>query len=227
MKNKMKITYVTFMLLGLGFSNLTEAQSFGNFKNPLGGGDDKKESSGDISAIQEKLLVDLSDALGDVLDAQSIIAKAQGNAELAKKLSNTSDKLKGGDVSKDSIQGALTTSKDTLKAQQETMNQSENVSAESKALYAKALVPYIKAVAKTSKLSGPIKDFTKEAQNSIRNIKNPMQIRKLKKTLDTGLFVGKNAPALIGNLAKSSKDLLTFAKKNDLDTSGADEISLD
>ena len=92
---------------------------------------------------------------------------------------------------------------------------------------AKALVPYIKAVAKTSKLSGPIKDFTKEAQNSIRNIKNPMQIRKLKKTLDTGLFVGKNAPALIGNLAKSSKDLLTFAKKNDLDTSGADEISLD
>jgi hypothetical protein len=206
---------------------LTEAQSFGNFKNPLGGGDDKKESSGDISAIQEKLLVDLSDALGDVLDAQSIIAEAQGNAELAKKLSNTSDKLKGGDVSKDSIQGALTTSKDTLKAQQETMNQSENVSAESKALYAKALVPYIKAVAKTSKLSGPIKDFTKEAQNSIKNIKNPMQIRKLKKTLDTGLFVGKNAPALIGNLAKSSKDLLTFAKKNDLDTSGADEISLD
>jgi hypothetical protein len=206
---------------------LTEAQSFGNFKNPLGGGDDKKESSGDISAIQEKLLVDLSDALGDVLDAQSIIAEAQGNAELAKKLSNTSDKLKGGDVSKDSIQGALTTSKDTLKAQQETMNQSENVSAESKALYAKALVPYIKAVAKTSKLSGPIKDFTKEAQNSIKNIKNPMQIRKLKKTLDTGLFVGKNAPALIGNLAKSSKDLLTFAKKNDLDTSGADDISLD
>ena len=53
-----------------------------------------------------------------------------------------------------------------------------------------------------------------------------MEIRKLKKTLDVGLFVGKNAPKLIVNLGKSSKDLLTFAKKNDLDTSAADDIEL-
>jgi hypothetical protein len=66
-----------------------------------------------------------------------------------------------------------------------------------------------------------------EAQNSIKNIRNPMEIRKLKKTLDTGMFIGKSAPKLIVNLGKSSKDLLTFAKKNDLDTSGADDIELD
>ena len=101
------------------------------------------------------------------------------------------------------------------------------VDAEAKKLYAKALVPYIKSVAKTSKLSGPIKDFMNEAQNSLKSIKNPMQIRKLKGTLDTGLFVGKNVPKLIVTLGKSSKDLLTFAKANEMDTSGADDIELD
>ena len=49
----------------------------------------------------------------------------------------------------------------------------------------------------------------------------------LKKTLDTGLFVGKNVPKLIVTLGKSSKDLLTFAKANEMDTSGADDIELD
>ena len=55
-------------------------------------------------------------------------------------------------------------------------------------------MPYIKSVAKTSKLSGPIKDFMGEAQNSLKSVKNPMKLRKLKGTLDTGLFVGKNVP---------------------------------
>ena len=98
---------------------------------------------------------------------------------------------------------------------------------EAKKLYAKALLPYVKSVAKTAKLSGPIKDFMNEAQNSIKSIKNPMQIRKLKSSLDTGLFVGKNVPKLIITLGKSSKDLLTYSKDNGLDTSSADDIELD
>jgi hypothetical protein len=53
-----------------------------------------------------------------------------------------------------------------------------------------------------------------------------MEIRKLKKTLDTGLFVGKNVPKLIITLGTSAKDLMTYAKKNELDTSDADDIEL-
>ena len=54
-----------------------------------------------------------------------------------------------------------------------------------------------------------------------------MKIMKLKKTLDVGLFVGKNVPKLIISLGTSAKDLMSFAKKNDLDDSGADDIDLD
>lgn len=212
-----------FIIVGFTFSNISEAQ----FKNPLSAlGGDSESSGGDISAIQDKLLSDLTDALGDVLAAQAIIAEAQGNKEQAAALSNASDKMKGGEASNEDIQGGLTLSSDTVAAQQEIINQGDTISAESKALYAKALLPYAKSVAKTAKLSGPIKDFTNEAQNSLKSIRNPMEIRKLKKTLDVGLFVGKNAPKLIVNLGKSSKDLLTFAKKNDLDTSAADDIEL-
>ena len=185
-----------FIIVGLTFSNISEAQ----FKNPLSAlGGDSESSGGDISAIQDKLLSDLT---------------------------NASDKMKGGEASTEDIQGGLTLSSDTVAAQQEIINQGDSMSAESKALYAKALLPYAKSVAKTAKLSGPIKDFTNEAQNSLKSIRNPMEIRKLKKTLDVGLFVGKNAPKLIVNLGKSSKDLITFAKKNDLDTSAADDIEL-
>ena len=95
------------------------------------------------------------------------------------------------------------------------------MSAEAKALYGKAVLPYVKSVAKTSKLSGPIKDFASEAQNSIKSVRNPLEIGKLKKTLDVGLFVGSNVPKLITSLVTSSKDLLTFAKANDVDTKGA------
>ena len=42
---------------------------------------------------------------------------------------------------------------------------------ESKKLYAKALLPYVKSVAKTAKLSEPISDFMDQAQNSIKSIK--------------------------------------------------------
>jgi len=224
----MKFKLLTpIIIIGFSFSNLTEAQ-FKQFQNPLGAIiGNSSESSGDISSIQDNLLADLTDALGDVLAAQAIIAKAQGNQELAATLDNTSKKMKGGDASNEDIQGGLSLSSDTVAAQQNVISESDSISDESKVLYAKALTPYVKSVAKTAKLSKPIKDFMKEAQNSLKSIKNPMQIRKLKKTLDVGLFVGKNAPKLIVNLGKSSKDLLTFAKKNDLDTSGADDIEFD
>ena len=111
-----------FIIVGFIFSNISEAQ----FKNPLSAlGGDSESSGGDISAIQDKLLSDLTDALGDVLAAQAIIAEAQGNKEQAAALSNASDKMKGGEASNEDIQGGLTLSSDTVAAQQEIINQGD------------------------------------------------------------------------------------------------------
>ena len=215
------------LAFGLLFTNL-EAQ-FKLPKNPLGTNTGNQEAAApavDISQSQANLMVQLTDALGDVAYAQSLIAEAQGNAEKAAALRGTSDTLKGGNATDQEIKGAVETVSSTAKEQQAVFNQSEAVNAESKALYAKALLPYVKSVAKTSKLSGPIKNFATEAQNSLKSIRNPLEIGKLKKTLDVGLFVGSNVPKLITSLLTSSKDLLTFAKSNDLDTSEASSIEL-
>lgn len=214
------------LALGLLFMNL-EAQ-FKLPNNPLGAitGNQEVAPAVDISQSQANLMVQLTDALGDVAYAQSLIAEAQGNAEKAAALRGTSDTLKGGNATDKEIKGAVETVSSTAKEQQAVFNQSQSVNAESKALYAKALLPYVQSVAKTSKLSGPIKNFATEAQNSLKSIRNPLEIGKLKKTLDVGLFVGSNVPKLITSLLTSSKDLLTFAKSNDLDTSEASSIEL-
>ena len=208
-------------LLSFVFVNTAEAQ-FKDLKklNPLGGGDEK-ESPVDVEGAQAKLLDALADALGDVYAAQAIIAEAQGNKELAATYTNTSKDLSGGGVDEETLKGAVLDVAETTKANQEVFNKKEQMDSESKKLYAKALLPYVKSVAKTAKLSEPISDFMDQAQNSIKSIKNPMQLRKLKSTLDTGLFVGKNVPKLIVSLGKSSKDLLTYAKDNGIDTSNA------
>tara|TARA_Y100000748_G_C15495146_1_gene487973 strand:+ start:960 stop:1634 length:675 start_codon:yes stop_codon:yes gene_type:complete len=221
---QLKIAFIFIFCIGI--SNNVDAQ-FKDLQNMMGGGDKKESSSADITSIQANLISDLTDALGDVLAAQALIAEAQGNKELAAALENTANKMAGGDVSNDDIKGAVQQTKEAAELQQEEINKKNVMDGEAKKLYAKALLPYIKSVAKTAKLSGPIKDFMNEAQNSIKSIKNPMQIRKLKSSLDTGLFVGKNVPKLIVTLGKSSKDLLTYSKDNGLDTSSADDIELD
>jgi len=224
----MKTKTLIFTLMFV-FSTATFAQ-FKIPKNPLGalGGDEDKqeEPAGDITQIQATLVNDVADALSEVIEAQALIAEAQGNAEKAASLRVTSDTLKGGENRDEAIQGAVQTVKETAEEQQAVFTASESMSGDSKALYAKALVPYVKSVAKTAKLKDPAMDFLKEAQNEIKSIRNPMQIRKMQSSLGTGMFIGQNIPVLIGSLVKSSTDLLSFAKSNDLDTSDASSMEL-
>lgn len=180
-----------------------------------------------VDEAQAQLIIALSSALGDVLAAQALIEEAKGNNDLAATLSNSSAKMLGGDASNEDIQGAVLLTRDTSNAQQAAFEESEEMADDAKALYAKALVPYLSAVAKTKGLTEQITNFMNASQNQLKSIRNPMEIRKLRGTLETGLFIGKNVPKLIVNLGKSSVGLLRFAKKNGLDTSAADEIELD
>ena len=220
------------ILIGFSFSNISEAQSFGKFKNPLSALTGEKEEGDEapvlgVDEAQAQLIVALTSALGDVLAAQAMIEEAKGNKDQAAKLNNLSQDMLGGDSSNDDIQGAINVTSDITKAQSETFEQSDEMSDEAKGLYAKALVPYLSSVAKTKELAGAISNFMQASQNELKSIRNPMQIRKLKGTLETGFFIGKTVPKLIVNLGKSSIGLLSFARKNGLDTSKADDIELE
>jgi len=220
------------ILIGFSFSNISEAQSFGKFKNPLAALTGEKEETDaapilSVDQAQAELILALTSALGDVLAAQAMIEEAKGNKDQAAKLNNLSQDMLGGDSSNDDIQGAINVTRDITKAQSETFEQSDEMSDDAKSLYAKALLPYLSSVAKTKELAGAISNFMQASQNELKSIRNPMQIRKLKGTLETGLFIGKTVPKLIVNLGKSSIGLLSFARKNGLDTSKADDIELE
>ena len=68
----MKKLAITFMvILGVGISADANAQ-FKDLKTFVGGGEEKEEKSGgDITAIQDVLIADLTDALGDVLSSST------------------------------------------------------------------------------------------------------------------------------------------------------------
>tara|TARA_B100000768_G_scaffold56628_1_gene55094 strand:- start:316 stop:1011 length:696 start_codon:yes stop_codon:yes gene_type:complete len=220
------------ILIRFSFSNISEAQSFGKFKNPFDAITGEKEETDEaptlsVDQAQAELILALQSALGDVLAAQALIEEAKGNKDVAAKLNNVSQEMLGGDATTDDIKGAVTLTSDMTKAHGETFEESKEMTDDAKSLYAKALVPYLSSVAKTKALAGAISNFMQASQNELKSIRNPMQIRKLKGTLETGLFIGKTVPKLIVNLVKSSVGLLSFARKNGLDTSKADDIELE
>ena len=101
----MKKLAITFMvILCVGISIDANAQ-FKDLKNLVGGGEEN--SGGDITAIQDALIADLTDALGDVLSAQALLAEAQGNKELASTIQKKEGEMGGGDVTNDDIKGAV------------------------------------------------------------------------------------------------------------------------
>ena len=90
----------------------------------------------------------------------------------------------------------------------------------------KSIVPYFSSAALTIKLKDPAQNFVKDATNQIKSIKNPLELGKVKKSVDTGMYIGKNIPSLISNLLSTTGDLMSYSKDNGLDVSKAASIEL-
>lgn len=231
-----RIILMLTIFVGVGYVNIVEANPFGKLKNPLSaltGDEDAEEEvpALNIDEAQAQLIISLQSALSDVLRAQAMIEEAKGNKEKAAELNNTANNILGDGISQEEIKGALTLSSDTVTAQSTTFDEGQEMSDDAKSAYAKALAPYLASVARTAALSEPIGDFMNAAQNQLKSIRNPMEIRKIKGTLQTGMFIGKTVPKLIVNLGKSTVGLISFARKNGLDVRGAEkkvgELELD
>lgn len=188
----------------------------------------QSEGSAQLEMVQVALILQVQAALGAVATAQSYIAEAEGQKELALKLQNTASALNGeNQLGIDELQGAVDTIKETQTQQKEIFDAKKEMDGDKKKYYKAALVPYLTAAALTVKLSEPIKAYGDLAQAKIESIaSNPMELLGIKKTLKTGMFVVKNVPKLIINIGKSSKGLLTYSKQNGLDVSEASSIEL-
>lgn len=221
MKKIVKLTLTSILLLIASTSSL-EAQ-FGKLKD-LKPKKSSSSSSGNLSASQDALVLQTAAAIAMLAEAQSYVALAQGNQELAEQLKNVQKELNGGNTG--DIKSHMDTVNKAAEVQKEVIKQKEKMSDDAKKSYQKALVPYFSSAALTIKLKDPAQNFIKDATNQIKSIKNPLELGKVKKSVDTGMYIGKNIPSLISNLLSTTGDLMSYSKDNGLDVSKAASIEL-
>ena len=121
------------------------------------------------------------------------------------------------------VKGAIEETKSSAEANAKLAEEQTDLDAESKKKLAAAIPPYLKAIYKTTQLSKSMKDFADEAKNALKEVRtNPMKLRKVQKSLSTGMMIAKNGPGLIKGLATNGKKLVTSAKSQGVEVDDDD-----
>ena len=103
------------------------------------------------------------------------------------------------------------------KKMQSFIDSGKELNDEGKKDLADGLLPYAVGMASMIKMAKVAPEFLKASADEIKNIKNPMQIVKIKKQFDLGMKTGKQVPDLFKKMGASSKKLFGFAKANKID----------
>ena len=175
----------------------------------------------DLSAAQLNLEQAIRNALADLSEAESYFAQARGDAEAAAANLSRAETLRGKDEV--DIKEAMDETASSREKSAEFEASAGELSTESKALYAKGLLPYAKGISNTSKASALASEWLQYAQSEITSIRNPMKIRKLRKTLGDGMSLAKSLPKFFKTLGSSTKGVFAFAKTQKLDTKKAQD----
>ncbi|MBC79174.1 MAG: hypothetical protein CL745_06235 [Chloroflexi bacterium] len=214
-----------FMLLFISTSSL-EAQAWKKNLKKLGDAVGASEESNPNAMTSEVVVLMTKEAFKDLATAQALIAKAEGNNELASQLENVSKDIMKSDLKGLKKQTGLVLQ--TAKDQQQLFTQKKTMSDEAKKYYQQALVPYMSGAYRTIALKQPIEQFAAQAKAEIAAVQSePWRIMKVKKQVETGLFLVKNVPSLVITLLKSTGDVMTYSKENGLDTKKASKIKLE
>jgi len=178
-------------------------------------------ASMDLPAAQSKFERTLRDALADLSEAESYFAKSRGDAEAAAANMRRAETLRGeGDVD---IKGAMEETVSSREKSAEFEANAGELNAESKAHYAKGLLPYAKGVANTSGATKQTKTWLDAAQKELKSTKNPIKLRKLQKSLSGGISLARSLPKFFKTLSDSTKGVFSFAKAQKLDTKKAQQ----
>lgn len=177
-------------------------------------GETQEQGGFDPSSAADRLEAELRAILFDVAEAEVKIKEALGDNQGAAESAARAKRIQG----KAGLKDVMEETKSSSKATADLMNSSKDLNADAKAALKEAIPPYLKAIYRTSQLKGPIEEFAAEAQNAINAVKsNPLQIRKVMKSLKTGMTVVKNGPGLIKALLGNGKQLVTGAKAQNIE----------
>ena len=187
----------------------------------LTGGSGNQSGMNDLPAAQVNLEKALREALADLNEAESYFAEARGDAEAAAANMSRAETLRGEDEV--DIKEAMEATASSRAKGAEFEADAGELSAASKALYAKGLLPYAKGISNTSKASKLAQEWLQAAQAEIKSIRNPMKIAKLRKTFKGGMSLARALPQFFKTLGTSTKGVFAFSKAQKLDTKKAQQ----
>ena len=182
----------------------------------LGGSSSGSGSSpAQAAAMQTKIVGEY--ALGEiaVLKAQSHFALAYGDKKEAAKLEAVAKTLGSGATTEKHLQAATKLSKSASKITAANMAHKKIVTAAGRKQYVEGAGFYGVGVFALTKVVPQFKNFLTAAQHSISTA-SFTQVLSVKRKLATGMFLAENTPAYVGGLVKTTSQLLSYARKNNI-----------
>lgn len=207
---RLTITILTLIL----FSAFGQAQGIGALKNAFGGGDDS--SGGDTLAMQAALILGMSKSTKFLLESSVMINEAIGSTDNAKELKNLASQ-KPSETDKN-LQRKFELITETRERLAEFAADGKTLDEAGKKRFEQALGPYARGTVLMLAVVATSIEFVQAATKEITNIKNPMQIMKIKKQFEIGIKSGKQVPAFFKAMDESTKMVWGFAKANDIPT---------
>jgi len=187
---------------GLGFPSLLGTSS---------------NSSSDMTAtanMQTKLITDFITGEKSVLSSQADMTKALGLSDQAAKLNAAIAALGTGATNK-SIGDAIGVSESATDQISKMKLGTMKLSADAKATMTHAIPEYLLGVVALIKLKPDYSSFMSAAQKQVSSA-SIMDVTKVKDKLSVGMFVASNGPGYTESLGKTTSDLITYAKGNNI-----------
>ena len=220
MNKTLKIAVLTISMATLSVG----VQAFGLKDISSNKSSSESVDTGDLVERQSGIVENLVAGLKEYTGGQAQVAHALGLKEEAEKLESEQDALASGNVKDESsISKTMKVSSSAQEAIDKKMAESGALSSEAKQEFAKALPLYAKGTANTYKMLPEVQSWAGSAGSAIKN-SGLMGASTLKKKLATGLFVASELPDYLGTAKNSYGSLIAFAKKNEIDTSQAEDL---
>jgi hypothetical protein len=170
----------------------------------------------DSFAAQDALVQQYTKSAVNIAGAQVMFASALGLKQESASMTEQANALKSGSIDKDAMERMSETSGATNDAILAATENSEELSADAKAEFAKAFIPYSVGLIEASKISGAATTFIDGVKNTISSA-SMMDKLGVTKKLSAGMYVAKEMPGFASNLYSSSKTLISFAKSQGIE----------
>lgn len=175
------------------------------------------QPSGDAYAMQDKLVRAYGKTAVSVNKAQVLLAKAFDLKDLVAQLEAEQEALSSGSVTDEkSIKANKQLTEKANKAIQEKMKNGEQLSDEGREYYIKSFSPYVKGLLGSKKMVEESEGFVDSAKSTI-SAASFLEKAKLTQKLQVGTYLATKAPDLAKGLWETSKMMITYGQKNEID----------